>query len=72
MENASLDYHDLLTPQQLADRLQVPASWIYEQTRHRASVRNRRPLPHLRLGKYLRFNWPDVCRWLQEQDSDNA
>jgi excisionase family DNA binding protein len=39
----------LLTSQELADRLNVPVSWVYERTRHNA-------LPGLvRLGKYVRF-----------------
>ena len=39
----------LLTAQELAERWQVPLSWIYERSRHNA-------LPGLiRLGKYLRF-----------------
>jgi hypothetical protein len=62
---------DLLTPEQLAERLQVPRSWIFEQTRHRAKVRNKNkpPLPTIRLGKYLRFSWIAVSEWLvQNQD----
>jgi hypothetical protein len=60
---------DLLTPQQLADRLQVPKSWIFEQTRQRAKVRSKHPLPCLRLGKYLRFSWVQVSEWLSQNNS---
>jgi hypothetical protein len=56
---------DLLTPDQLAERLQVKKSWVFEQTRNRAKVRNERPLPCIRLGKYLRFSWTVVSEWLQ-------
>jgi hypothetical protein len=59
---------DILTPQQLADRLQVPKSWIFEQTRQRSKVRNMRPLPCLRLGKYLRFSWVAVSEWLSQNN----
>jgi predicted DNA-binding transcriptional regulator AlpA len=55
---------EILTPQQLAKKLQVPVSWVYEQTRTRAGVRNSTPLPHIKMGKYLRFSWPDVVAWL--------
>jgi hypothetical protein len=58
---------ELLTPKQLADRLQVPISWVYEQTRERAKARADdigQPLPCVRLGKYLRFNYRDVVDWL--------
>jgi hypothetical protein len=41
---------EILTPAQVAERLQVGVSWIYEQTRNRASVRNPDPLPHIQNG----------------------
>jgi predicted DNA-binding transcriptional regulator AlpA len=55
---------EILTPQQLARRLQLPVSWVYEQTRNRANVRNVAPMPHIKMGKYLRFSWQDVVRWM--------
>lgn len=55
---------DLLTPQELAERLKVKTSWVFEQTRTRAKVRNKTPLPCIPLGRYLRFHWPTVCEWL--------
>jgi excisionase family DNA binding protein len=57
----------LLTPQQLAERLAVPATWIREKCRERARVRDEDPLPFLRLGKYVRFNWSEVEAWLGRQ-----
>ncbi len=54
----------LLTPQQLAERLNVPVSWVREKTRERARVRDKDPLPAVRLGKYVRFSWPAVEAWL--------
>ena len=59
----------LLTPQQLAEKLAVPASWVREKTRERARVRDSDPLPVVRLGKYVRFNWTDVEQWLARQGS---
>jgi predicted DNA-binding transcriptional regulator AlpA len=58
---------EILTPKQLAERLQVKPSWVYEQTRYRADVRNADPLPFLKLGLYLRFDWKDVLTWLERQ-----
>lgn len=58
---------EILTPAQVAERLQVGVSWIYEQTRTRASVRNPDPLPHIQMGRYLRFMWSDVLAWLQRR-----
>lgn len=66
---APLDPLDLLTPEELAARLKVPKSWVFEQTRTRASVRNKTPLPCIRLGKYLRFSWIQVSAWLIENNN---
>jgi hypothetical protein len=63
-----LEPSDLLTPEQLAERLQVPKSWVFEQTRERAKVRNKSPLPCIRLGKYLRFSWIQVCEWMAQNN----
>ena len=56
---------DILTPKQLAARLQVPVSWIYKHTDNR-SKSNR--LPVLRCDGFLRFSWPDVCEWLRSNN----
>jgi len=66
---APLRPEDILTPAQLAERLQVSTSWVFEQTRTRAKVRNRNPLPCIRLGKYIRFSWSSVCQWMAENNS---
>jgi excisionase family DNA binding protein len=57
----------LLTPHQLAERLGVPVTWVREKTRERARVRDRDPLPVVRLGKYVRFSWSAVEAWLERQ-----
>ena len=59
---------DLLTPAELADRLRVPVSWIREGTRSRNLVGND-PIPHLRLGRYIRFQWgsPELDAWLRRR-----
>jgi excisionase family DNA binding protein len=59
---------EILTPQQVAERLQLPESWVYEQTRNRASVRCPDPLPVMKVGRYLRFKWSDVLAWLERQN----
>jgi Helix-turn-helix domain len=57
----------LLTPQQLAERLSVPTSWIREKCRRRALERDSDPLPRVVLGKYTRFRWEDIEAWLERQ-----
>jgi excisionase family DNA binding protein len=51
---------DIITPEELAARLKVPDSWVYEKTRGRC----RNPIPCLRLGRYVRFDWTAVATWL--------
>ena len=53
-----LEPGDILTPQELAQRLKVPLSWIYKKSAANG-------MPVLRCGHYLRFSWPDVCAWLR-------
>ena len=58
---------EILTPAQIAERLQVKPTWVYEQTRERAGIRNADPFPYIKLGRYLRFDWDDVLAWLERQ-----
>jgi predicted DNA-binding transcriptional regulator AlpA len=64
--SAQIPQHfELLDAAQLAERLRVPKSWIFEQIRSRASD----PLPHLALGRYRRFRWnsPELNSWLSRR-----
>lgn len=63
MSTNRLEPGDILTPEQLAERLQVGLNWVYEKSRTRGK-HSGKPLPCLRMGRYLRFHWPDVCEWL--------
>jgi hypothetical protein len=56
----------LLSPQELAQRLKVPVSWVYEQTRKRAGIHGPGVMPHIKMRKYLRFAWSDVVPWLRK------
>jgi predicted DNA-binding transcriptional regulator AlpA len=60
---------DILTPDQLAERLQVKRSWVYEKCRRRGKYSGA-PMPSRNLGRYLRFYWPDICEWLRNGDRD--
>jgi hypothetical protein len=46
----------LIDSEVLAGRLNVPVSWVREQVRCRAMD----PLPHFRMGKYVRFDWNSI------------
>jgi hypothetical protein len=65
LKTGQLDHAHILRPEQLGERLKVPVSWVYENTRRRAGSRNSDPLPFIRMGKYLRFYWPEVEKWLE-------
>ncbi len=64
----AVHHHDILTPEELAHRLKVPVSWVYEKTR--TSCVN--PIPLIRIGRYIRFNWRQILEWLAEQSSNNG
>ena len=72
IEPGRLDAIHILTPEELAERLKVPVTWVYENTRNRAKVRNADPLPTIRMGKYLRFYWPEIEKWLERRQEEDA
>ncbi|MGA2989875.1 MAG: helix-turn-helix domain-containing protein [Candidatus Korobacteraceae bacterium] len=51
----------LLTVSEIAEALKVPVSWVYERTRRRGAER----MPHIKLGKYLRFEPASIRTWLE-------
>jgi len=72
LEPGKLDPAHILRPEQLGERLKVPVSWVYENTRRRAGRRSADPLPCIRMGKYLRFYWPEVEKWLERRQGGQA
>lgn len=50
----------LITVKELSERLQVPVSWIYQRTRM-----GQKAIPHVRVGKYVRFNADEVIAFLR-------
>jgi excisionase family DNA binding protein len=53
-ELAALNGHsELFTPEELAERMKLPVSWVYEQSRQGN-------IPTHRLGRYLRFSLVEV------------
>jgi excisionase family DNA binding protein len=53
----------LMTVHEVAELLQVPASWVYERTRRRGLEQ----LPHLKIGKYLRFEEGALAQFIRRQ-----
>jgi excisionase family DNA binding protein len=50
----------LLTASEVAERLNVPETWVRAETRAGR-------MPHLPLGRYRRYSWPEVEAWLETQ-----
>lgn len=57
---------ELLTVQQIAEVLQVPASWVYGRMRKRSPEQ----LPAYRLGKYWRFDRNEVLAWVARHQAN--
>lgn len=55
--------YEVLTVAETAALLKVPPSSIYEWTRYRGSHRGT-PLPHRKIGKYIRFLRSEIDAWL--------
>ncbi len=52
-----------LTIQEAAELLRVKVSWIYERTRTNS-------IPHVKLGKYLRFDRDELIAWVADFKRD--
>lgn len=60
------DLDELLTIDEVAALLKVKKSWVYEHTRSRGAPRSE-CLPHIKLGKYLRFDARAVAAFLEKK-----
>jgi len=54
---------ELLDIGELAAKLKVPVSWIYDRTRRHGPDR----IPHYKIGKYVRFSAPEVAEYLRQK-----
>ena len=61
--SAGIPPADILTPAEVAARLKVKPAWIYNKLRERGKD----SLPHIKMGRYLRFSWSAVSAWLESQ-----
>lgn len=53
--------HELMTAQQVATLLSVPATWVYAQTRAGR-------IPAIRLGRYYRYRPAAIADWLEASE----
>jgi len=60
--------NQILTPKQVAKRLKVSERWVSEKSRRRCQS----PLPAIRIGCYLGFDWLEVSAWQRQQSGRAA
>jgi len=65
--HSPLDPSQILTLKELAECLTVSERWVYEKSRRRCLN-----LPHIRIWRYLRFDWLEVSAWLRQQSGRAA
>jgi len=56
---------ELVDAETIAQHLGVSASWVKRHTR--TSVAGKNAIPHVRLGKAIRFSLPAVMEWVGKQ-----
>jgi excisionase family DNA binding protein len=55
----------LMTAAEVGELLSVPERWVRDHARSGL-------LPHMRLGRYVRFRRDSVLAWLEEQEQGGA
>ena len=55
-------HQNLIGIKEMASKLDVPVSWLYSRTRTNE-------IPHLKLGKYVRFDVDQVMEWIQKKQN---
>ena len=56
-----MSLNELITATELAKRLNVPVRWICRRTRL-----GQEAIPHVKMGKYVRFDWEAVVEFYKE------
>lgn len=57
------EQRELLTIDEMADRLKVKRSWLYSRTRKMGEG----SMPRVRIGKFLRFRESEVLAWIRNK-----
>ncbi|WP_445152802.1 helix-turn-helix domain-containing protein [Baekduia sp. Peel2402] len=60
-EQQEQDQEALMTADEVASLMQVTSAWVYAESRRGA-------LPHVRLGRYVRFRRSAINRWLDDSE----
>lgn len=59
---------EYLTAVELAQKLKVPISWIYDRTRKDGPEK----IPHYKIGKYIRFSESEVLEYMRDKGFNNS
>ena len=59
------EHDDLMTAEELAQRLRMTRAWVYSETRLDR-------IPHLPLGRYFRYRRSAIERWIAELEMARA
>lgn len=62
-----MNSQELLTLNEMANKLKVKPSWLYFRTMQTGEG----TIPRIKIGKYLRFNEREVMSWLKERYGEN-
>ena len=60
-----MNSNELITVKELANRLNIPVSWTYQRTRLGQDA-----IPHVKVGKYVRFDWDEVVEFFKNKLSE--
>jgi excisionase family DNA binding protein len=63
-----MENQELLTVEEMAEKLKVKPSWIYFRTMQTGN----NSIPRVKIGKYLRFNPGAVMEWIEAQYNGEA
>ena len=68
MSNPNVFQFEYIDAPELAKRLGLPTTWIYEQSRSRQTTDR---IPAVRFGRYVRFPWgsAELAQWLERRMS---
>jgi len=63
-----MEKQELLTIEEMAEKLKVKPSWLYFRTMQNGN----NAIPRVKIGKYLRFNPGAVMEWIEAQYNGEA
>ena len=57
---------NLITVDELSERLKVPKSWVYRKSMEKGPS----SIPVVKVGKYIRFDPKKVSSWLEDRQKE--